>query len=158
MKNKKSLHWEEDSKEENSIIKPIALSRWKVINLENNKIKIVRSWLGFWYGKNYKALVSKISIKRLKCENCNHDVVFETWDLANTASFTFLYLLWVPIVEAEKKFYLICPNCRVGYEIFENDKNELRKGIISLFKIINDLKERKPRIEEKKVSHGLYDL
>ncbi len=138
--------------------KIIALSRWKAIELGNNRVKIVRNWIGLWYQKTNKALTSQTTVGKLHCENCSSDTMFEIWELANTASFGLFYLLWIPIVKADKKLYLICSNCKVGYEISEEDKNDLKKNAISLPEIIKITKERKPPIKKVSSPPGLYDL
>ena len=138
--------------------KVIALSRWKALQLENNKVKIVRNWIGLWYQKTNKALTSRTNVGKLHCENCNNDTTFEIWELANTASFGLFYLLWIPIIEADKKLYLICSNCKVGYEISEEDKTNLRENTISLSEMIKLVKGRKPPIKKVASPPGLYDL
>ena len=138
--------------------KTIALSRWKAIRLRDNKVKMVRSWFGIWHWKDYKTLTSQGSAGRLQCENCNNNTMFEVWELANTVEFNLFYLLWAPVIKIDKKLYLICLNCKIGYEISEKDRIDLKERTILLPEMIKILKRCKSPEEKMSTPPGMYDL
>ncbi|HED38013.1 MAG TPA: zinc-ribbon domain-containing protein [Ignavibacteria bacterium] len=79
--------------------------------------------IGGWGKKSKKVADAGL----LRCKNCNNTAAFEIRELASTAS-----LYFIPVAKWNKKTYLVCPICKAGYELPEDDVKKLMQEIVSL--------------------------
>lgn len=78
----------------------------------------------FGWGKKSKKIAD---VGLMRCKNCNNMTVFELRELSNKVSIYF-----IPVAKWKKQNYLVCPVCDAGFEIEENDKNDILNECIKL--------------------------
>ena len=138
--------------EEERIFRLPPFSRWKAVVLKDNKIKLVRVYLRLWWMCKIRTRVATVGF--LWCECCNKTTEWSIWKLEVVFSLSFL-LLWIPALRTNRRFYLICTDCRTGYEISKEEQDKLLTGF-SLSELVDSLK----KIKGKSANHSMasYDL
>ena len=79
--------------------------------------------IGGWGQKSKKIADAGL----LTCKHCHNTSLFELRELSKALS-----LYFVPIAKWNKKTYLVCSICDMGYELSENDTRKLLQEVVTL--------------------------
>jgi hypothetical protein len=90
----------------------------------------------FGWGQTTKRKLSKTAVS--VCEGCHADYLYLTRIL------TWFTLFFIPFIPYNKEYYLLCPNCKSGYEIDEKETN-----VEELIDELEECSQNSSKTEEK---------